>query len=417
MSERRVGRTINKLSAVAVNRAGRPGLYGDGAGLWLQVGPTGGKSWLFRFMLRGRAREMGLGPLHTVSLAQARERARNARALLLDGTDPIEARKQSKAQVRLEEARRISFQDAATEYLKAHRTGWKNAKHAEQWENSLQAYAFPVFGSFSVAAIDTTLVLKCLEPIWRDRTETASRVRGRIESVLDWSAVRGYRHGENPARWRGHLDKLLPARAKVQKVEHHAALPYRDLPAFMAELRSQVGTSARALEFTILTGCRTGEVLNAQWREFDMDRGLWTIPADRMKAGREHRVPLSARAVEILREVEGRDSTYVFESARQDKPLSGMAMLMVLRRMDRADLTVHGFRSTLRDWAAEATSYPNEVAEMALAHTISNKVEAAYRRGDLFEKRVRFMADWAVYCAAPPVPDSPKVIPIRGSSG
>lgn len=408
-----MARGIQKLSALKVDRAKKAGYYSDGGGLYLQVTGSGAKSWLFRFMLSGRAREMGLGPLHTVSLAEARIKAADCRKQLLEGIDPIEARKSARDAARLAATKSITFQKCADAYVEAHRAGWKSAKHAEQWENTLATYAFPVFGSLPVAGVDTALVMKCLEAIWASKAETASRLRGRIESVLDWAAVRGYRHGENPARWKGHLDKLLPARSKIAKVEHHAALPYTEIGAFMKALREQEGYSPRGLEFAILTATRTSETLNATWGEFDRKAGIWTIPAERMKAGKEHRVPLSARALEILKAMrEVKQNDYVFPGARVNRPLSNMALLMVLRRMGRGDLTVHGFRSTFRDWAAEMTAYPSEVAEMALAHTVGDKTEAAYRRGDLFEKRRRIMQDWALYCDQEPVRSS-KVTKIR----
>jgi integrase len=408
-----MARGIQKLSALQVERTKKPGYYADGGGLYLQVTASGSKSWLFRFMLCGRAREMGLGPLHTVSLAEARLKASDCRRQLLEGIDPIEARKAARNAAQLTAAKSITFDKCAEAYIGAHRAGWKNAKHADQWENTIAAYASPVFGSFSVASIDTTLVMKCLEAIWATKAETASRLRGRIENILDWATVRGYRQGENPARWKGHLDKLLPARSKVAKVTHHPALPYSEIGDFIAALRSQEGVSARGLEFAILTATRTSETINATWNEFDLDAGIWTIPPERMKAGKEHRVPLSTRALEIIKALqETKQGDYVFPGARINKPLSNMAFLMTLRRMERSDLTAHGFRSTFRDWAAEMTAYPHEVAEMALAHAVGDKVEAAYRRGDLFEKRRRMMEDWASYCCTPKNV-SETVVPIR----
>ncbi|MFP3185915.1 MAG: site-specific integrase, partial [Paraburkholderia sp.] len=294
----------------------------------------------------------------------------------------------------------ISFQHCAEKYIDAHRTGWKNIKHAEQWTNTLTTYAYPVFDSRSVAAIDTTLVMKVLEPIWTTKTETASRLRGRIESVLDWATVRGYRSGENPARLKGHLDTLLPKRSRVQKVTHHPALPYADLSAFMIKLRAQEGTAARALEVLILTATRTNEVIGATWSEFDLDEGVWTIPAERMKMRKEHRVPLPARAIALVKaQQEVKRGDYIFPGRRDKSPLSNMAMLQLLERMKREDITVHGFRSTFRDWAGETTHYPREVCEAALAHGIKDKAEAAYARGDLFVKRAALMQDWANFCA------------------
>ncbi len=300
----------------------------------------------------------------------------------------------------LERAKSLKFRAAAATYIAAHRAAWKNDKHAGQWTATLQTYAYPLLGDASVHEIDTALIVKVIEPIWATKPETANRVRGRIESILDWATVRGYRQGENPARWRGHLDKLLPSRTKVRKTQHHNALPYAELPAFMAKLREEEGTAARALEFTILTAARTSEAIGAQRSEVNAREKLWTVPADRMKADKEHRVPLSNRALEIFAAAGVDEEGFIFPGGRWHRPLSNMAMLALLKRMGRSDLTVHGFRSTFRDWAAERTNFPNEVVEMALAHAIDSKTEAAYRRGDLFEKRQRLMGEWEAYCAA-----------------
>ena len=302
----------------------------------------------------------------------------------------------------------MTFSKCAEKYIAAHSAAWRNDKHAAQWKNTLKAYADPIIGELAVKDVDTGLVLRVLEPIWTKKPETASRLRGRMERILDWARVMGYRSGENPARWRGHLDKLLPSAMNRRKREHHAALPYDQLGAFVGDLRKQSGSAARALEWLILNASRTGEVIGAKAGEVDLDKGIWTIPAERMKSGREHRIPLSPRAIEIAREQEG---PYLFPGLRNGDPLSNMAMLKLLRRMGRDDITTHGFRSTFRDWAAECTSYPNEVCEMALAHAIGDKVEAAYRRGDLFEKRRQLMLDWGRYCEAQ---DGGKVIPMRG---
>jgi len=376
-------------------------MYPDGAGLYLQISKGGTKSWIYRFTLAGRAREMGLGPFPSVSLAEARKRAQEARQLRLTGVDPIEHRRERLNTLRVERAKMVTFDAAVEAYISAHEKAWRNAKHGAQWRATLKTYASPVLGSLSVREIDTGLIAKVLDPIWATKTETASRVRGRIESILDWAATRGYRTGENPARWKGHLENILPKRSKVQRVEHHAALPYTEIGAFVAALRSQGGVAATALEFLILTASRTSETLGARWREIDLDNAMWTIPADRIKAGREHRVPLSSRAVEILERLKVvRHSAWVFPGGKTGMPLSNMALLAVLKRMKRAGLTVHGFRSSFRDWVAERTNYPGEVAEQALAHAIPDKVEAAYRRGDLFEKRRRLMTDWATFCNA-----------------
>jgi integrase len=397
-------RGIGRLSAVALPKL-KAGLHADGGGLYLQVTGSGARTWIYRFMLDRRAREMGLGPLHIVTLAEARERARECRKLRHEGIDPIEARKAQRAEERLAAATAMTFKECAERYIEAHKAGWRNPKHAAQWPSTLTTYVYPMFGDLPVQAIDVGLVMKALEPIWRTKPETASRVRGRMESVLDWATVRGYRKGDNPARWRGHLDKLLPARAKVRKVEHHAALPYAEMGHFVAGLREQEGVAARALEFLILTATRTGEVIGARWDEFNLADKLWIVPGTRMKAGKEHRVSLSGRALALIEEMEAQrvnDHEFVFPGARPRKPLSNMAMLKVLQRMGRADLTAHGFRSSFRDWAAERTGFPHEVAEMALAHTVSDKVEAAYRRGDLFQKRRQLMEAWARHCARQP---------------
>jgi integrase len=331
----------------------------------------------------------------------------------LDGVDPIEARAAGRTLAKIEAAKTITFKACAAAYIAANRTGWRNAKHAAQWDATLASYVYPVFGALPVGAVDVGLVLKAIEPIWNAKPETASRVRGRVEAILDWAAARGHRTGENPARWRGHLENLLPKPAKVRRVEHHAALGYDDVAAFMTELRGQAGTAARALEFAILTAARTGEVIGARWAEIDLAERLWTIPAERMKGDREHRVPLSDAAIAVIEELRSAElqSEYVFPGGKEGRPLSNMAFLMLLRRMGKGELTGHGFRSTFRDWAAERTNFPGEVAEMALAHAIGDKVEAAYRRGDLVRKRRQLMDAWARFCAAPAV--SGHVVPIK----
>lgn len=389
--------TSKQLTAVQIARLKEPGRYSDGGGLYLQVSKWKTKSWLFRYERDGRERQMGLGPVDIVSLADARERARAARRLLLDGLDPIDARKTERAALKLTAARTISFRECAEAYIAAHRASWKNDKHAAQWPATLMAYAYPVIGHLSAADIDTGLVLRVLEPIWRAKTETASRLRGRIEKILDWARVRGYRAGENPARWTGHLDQLLARKSKIARITHRPALPYAELPKFMAELRARKGASARALEFLILTAARTSEVIGARAPEFDFVQGTWTVPAERMKADREHRVPLVGRAIELVRHLDRvNEETLAFEG-RGARPLSNMAMLELLRDM-RPGFTVHGFRSTFKVWASETTDHENIVTEMALAHSVSDEVEAAYRRGDLFEKRRAVMRDWSKYC-------------------
>jgi integrase len=398
---RKSRQSIGRLSPLFIKRVTKPGVYADGGNLYLQVDRGGSKSWLFRYGAGGR-RYHGLGALHTVSVAQARAKAIVCRQLLLDGRDPIDVARARRAQAQLDAAKAVSFRECAQNYIKAHRAGWRNAKHAAQWEATLTTYAQPIIGELPVQAIDTALVLKVLEPIWTVKPETASRVRGRIEKILDWAKVRGYRDGENAARWRGHMDKLLPAPSKVRRVTHHAALPYTEMSGFIMSLSEQEGIAARALEYLILTAARTGEVIGARWSEIDFAKKIWAVPAERMKGGRIHRVPLSARAMSILGDMkvlasENLDDGFIFPGSKSGMPLSNMALLMVLRRIKRGDLTAHGFRSTFRDWAAERTTFPNEVAEMALAHVVGDKVEAAYRRGDLFEKRRRLMEAWASY--------------------
>src|SRR5215831_1683903 len=383
-----MARTLGRLSAVKVQGTTRAGYYADGGNLYLRIAEGGSKGWIFRYAMRGRTRDMGLGGYAGISLAKARELAGECRSLLAAGVDPIEARNEKRAAATVEAAKSMTFDACATAYIAAHEAAWRNPKHRQQWKNTLSTYVSPVFGRLPVQAIDTGLVMKVVEPMWAKKPETASRVRGRIEAILDWAKVRGYRAGENPARWRGHLDHLLPAKSKVRKVEHHAALPYVQAGAFMAVLRELPGINARALEFLVLTATRTGETLGAIWDEVDIEARLWTIPAERMKAGKEHRVPLSGATLAVLEQMHAiRHSDYVFPGGRDGRPLSEMALLMLLRRMERGEITAHGFRSTFRDWAAERTTFPREVAEAALAHTIPDAVEAAYRRGDLFETR------------------------------
>ena len=390
----------NRLSAVEVRGFSQKGMYHDGGGLYLQVSAGGAKSWIFRFMLDGRAREMGLGPLHAIPLAEARKRAAECRRMRVDGIDPIGVRSAQRVQKRLAAATAMTFKQWADAYIAAHKAGWKNSKHAAQWPSTLATYVYPVFGTLPVQAVDVGLVMKAIEPIWVQKSETASRLRGRIESILDWATTRDYRQGENPARWRGHLENLLPKTSKVRRVQHHSALPYDEIADFLAELRVQEGVAARALEFLTLTAARTGKVIGARWEEVDLEERIWVVPAKRMKADREHRVPLSVAAASILKQMkEIRESEFVFPGGKQGRPLSNMAMLAVLKRMGRGDLTAHGFRSSFRDWAAERTNFPYEVAEMALAHTVADKVEAAYRRGDLFQKRRQVMEAWARFCA------------------
>jgi integrase len=400
-----MARVFGKLTMLAVRQACRPGLHGDGGGLFLQVSRNGVKSWIYRYKVAGKHRLMGLGPARDISLAEAREAARVCRQTRLTGIDPIDQRRAERVQRRVAAARCVSFAECATAYIHAHEAGWRDQKSARQWKSSISAYVDPVFGDAPVQAVDTSLVTKVLEAIWTTKPETARRVRGRIEAVLDWARARGHRQGENPARWRGHLENLLPLRGKVARVRHRPALPYRELARFMADLRREEGVAAAALEFCILTAARTGEVIGARWQEIDLAERQWVVPAARIKSGREHRVPLSDAALAILEKMTSvRHGEFVFPGGRAPgRPMGHMAMLRVLSRMGRGQLSVHGFRSSFRDWCAEQTNFPAEAAEMALAHAVGDKVEAAYRRGDMFEIRRRLMQAWANFAANPEV--------------
>jgi integrase len=400
-----------KLTAVEVSKAKGPTVLHDGGGLYLRVSASGAKSWVFRFQLDGKRRDMGLGPFPDISLADARVRASAHRRQRHQGIDPLEAKVAQRQAQRVSAAKGRTFREMAEEFIGRNEASWRNTKHRQQWRNTLTTYVYPKMGEFPVSAIDVGLVVQVLDPIWAEKPETASRVRGRIEAVLDAATVRGFRQGPNPAQWKGNLAHILPARAKVRRVEHHAALPFDDLPTFLAALRERESMSALALEFAIFTVARTGEVLGARWGEIDLAAKIWTVPAERMKAGREHRVPLSNAALAVLAKVrplalmtegEPLPAAPIFSGPRRALPMSNMVFLMLLRRMGRTDLTAHGFRSTFSDWAAERAAYPREVVEMALAHTIGNKVEAAYRRGDLFEKRRKLMEAWANFCRAHP---------------
>ena len=384
-------REINRLNARAVATITEYGRHADGGNLYLSISPNGGRRWVFLYRWHGKPTEIGFGSARDVKLARARELASEARAELAEGNNPKDARKTSES---------ATFGECADRLIEAMRPSWRSDKHAAQWEMTLRDYAAPL-RRLPVDKIVTDDVLSVLKPLWNDMPETGSRVRGRIERVLDAAKAQGLRSGENPARWRGHLAQLLPKRQMLTR-GHHAAMSYADAPAFMADLQAREATAARALEFTILSGARSGEVLGARWDEFDLDRAVWTVPAMRMKAGREHRVPLSERALTIVKTIyEDRNGDFVFEGQKPGKPLSGMALEMLLRRMKIENATVHGFRSTFRDWAAECTHFANEVCEAALAHMIENKSEAAYRRGDLFDKRRKLMDAWAIYCATP----------------
>lgn len=401
-----------ELSALEVGRLNAPGYHfvGGVAGLILQVVETGARSWILRATVGGKRRDIGLGGFPDVTLAGAKEAARAIRIKIKDGIDPVQEGRVKRSTLAAARAAAMSFSDAAAKYISAHESGWKNAKHGTQWRSTLETYADPVIGKIVVADIETSHIMRVLEPIWTTKTETASRLRGRIESVLDWATVRGYRKGDNPARWRGHLDNLLPARFKVQKVEHHAALDHREIGAFVINLRKHVGMGALALEFAILTAARSGEVRGATWAEIDTDAAVWTIPASRMKAEKEHRIPLSDAVLALLAALPRMAGTDLIFPNTKGAPLSDMALTAVLRRMN-AGVTAHGFRSTFRDWAGETTAYPREVIEHALAHQLKDKAEAAYARGSQFDKRRRLMADWAKHCAT--VETASSVTPIR----
>ncbi len=396
---------IERLSALKVEKVKAPGMYLDGAGLYLQVSGNGtdrvNKSWLFQYKFNGRQRQMGLGSYTVLCLAEARAKAAEARKLRLSGIDPLEARNADKAAEQLERAKETTFEECAEAYIKAHRPGWKNEKHAAQWQSSLKTYAYPLIGKLPVQEIDTDKVLSALQPIWTKVTETATRIRSRIELILDWAKVKGLRTGDNPARWKGHLDKLLPRRSKVQKVKHHPALPYNDMAAFMVKLRKEEGVAARALEFVIMTCTRTTEARKAEWPEIGDKDTIWTVPEGRMKGEREHRIPLSSPATSVLRlrrKEQRKGEKLIFPSTKPGKSLSENAMLALLGRMGYGHITVHGFRSTFRDWAADCTEYADAVAEVALSHVNDDETEAAYKRSDLFEKRRALMGDWAKFC-------------------
>lgn len=418
-----MAKTTGRLTAVAVSKLTKQGLHHDGAGLYLKVTASGSKSWVFRYMLNGQARAMGLGelgvgPNFTVSLADARIVAAEQRKILLRGDDPIESRNAEREAKRVAAAVAVAkaktFSECAEAYIEAHRAGWRNAKHADQWSATLKAYAEPTIGNLPVSAVDTPLVLEILKPIWNTKPETASRVRGRIEAVLDYAKVAGYRQTvENPARWKGHLDQSLPARKKVRKVQHHPALPYQRVGEFMAALGGREGMAPLAFQFLILTAGRSGEVLGARWSEIDEAEKVWIIPPERMKGDREHRVPLTAAALAVLERAKklGTPSDYIFPGARANRPLSNMALEMLIRRMNGnsgpptwrdhkgEEIVPHGCRSAFRDFCGEQTAFPAEVAEAALAHAIADRTAAAYARSDLFERRRKLMDAWGKFCA------------------
>lgn len=395
-----MARAINKLSNLRIKAIKNAGRYSDGDGLYYYVSKTGNRSWVFRYRDRvtGKLRDHGLGAARDVTLEQAREAARTARGELRSGVDPIDTRKAQRLEATRRRLQAVTFGQCTERYIDSHRAAWRNAKHAAQWRSTLDTYAAALLPR-PVAEIDDSAVLGALEPIWASKTETATRLRQRIEAVLDWAAVRQYRRGDNPARWRGHLDHLLPTPSKLKPHQPRAALPYTEAPAFFKQLRGEAGLAPIALQLQILTATRPGEVVGARWEEFDMENLTWTIPGERMKAGKAHRVPLSAQAVQLL-EAAPRASELVFPGRRANG-MTTAALLKVLKAL-RPGLTVHGFRSTFRDWAADMTSFPREVAEQALAHSLQDKTEAAYRRTDLFNKRAQLMADWARFCTSPP---------------
>lgn len=383
-----MARAIHKLTDRSCKTLRDPGMYSDGGGLYLSIKPSGSRSWSYVWKTQGKRHEMGLGGYPAVSLAKARMLAGRNRALIAEGDNPIESRRKETVP---------TFGECADRFVSSMESQWRNEKHRAQWRMTLTAYAEPI-RSKSVSEINTDDVLNVLNPIWQKRPETASRLRGRIERVLDFAKVRGWRSGENPALWRGHLKSILPARTRLSR-GHHAAMPYRDVPDFVERLHGLASISARALEFLILTAARSGEVREATWDEFDLDAGIWTVPAVRMKAGKEHRVPLSDRALQIVRELQDlRVSDFVFPGQRQGRPMSNMAYTMLVRRMKPGNYTVHGFRSTFRDWAGDETHFSRDVAESALAHQIGNEVERAYRRADALVKRRELMAAWASHC-------------------
>jgi len=393
-------RKAEELSPLEVKRLKGPGRHAVGgvAGLYLYLNEGAGSSWVLRVTAAGKRQYMGLGPYPEVGLGEARDKAREAKALFAQGINPKDQRRELASALKAKQALLKTFEEAVLAYIETHGDGWKNPKHRAQWISTLKTYAFPKIGSLLVKDVGQEAVLSVLEPIWKEKTETASRLRGRIEAVLDWSKVRGYRSGENPAAWKGHLDQLLVAPGKIAKVEHHRSLEYAKLPDFMSRLRLQPGVSAHALEFLILCAARSGEVRGATWSEVDFQEGVWTIPAERMKVGKEHRVPLSKAAMALLKaQPRIADSEHIFPG-RKGGALSDMSLSKVMRDM-KVDAVPHGFRSTFRDWLGDETAYPRELAEQALAHTLPNKVEAAYRRKDALEKRRKMMEDWADFCA------------------
>ena len=388
-----------ELSALDIKRITKPGRHAVGSisGLLIVVKNTGAKSWILRTIIGNKRRSIGLGAYPEISLSRARERAREAKELIEQGVDPVERKKSIRAALRSSQNGRMTFSEAARRCHEKKVTEFRNPKHIKQWIKSVERFAFPIIGRMAVEDIELPQILKILEPIWIDKTETATRLRQRVEQIINWATISGYRKGDNPARWKGHLDAILPLPNKIKRVKHMKALPYKDIGAFMTELRQREGMGARALEFIILTACRSGECRLATWDEINLQDKVWTIPGERMKAGKEHKIPLVDDAVKLLRRLPRfQGSDYIFTAPRGG-PLSDMSISAVCKRM-KVEAVPHGFRSTFRDWAAENTNFPREVAEMSLAHTIENAVEAAYRRGDLFRKRRKLVESWAAYC-------------------
>lgn len=417
-----MAKTAKALAAIEVGRLDAPGYHSVGTvpGLNLQVTPGGAKSWVLRVKVGTKRREIGLGPYPAVKLAQAHEKARATREQIAQGVDPVEHRKSLLSELIARQAQELTFQDAAAAYIKAHRDGWKNAKHAAQWEATLATYVFPLVGKMNVRDVGVAHVLKILEPIWTTKHETASRVRSRLALVLDWAKTRGHRAGDNPAEWGGNLSHLLAKPSKVAKVQNHPAVPVGQVGAFWLDLKGHKGMGALSLQFVLLTAARSGEVRGAVWSEIDLNTGVWTIPAARMKADKEHRVPLSTEALALLQGLPRMAGTdLVFPSVRGGS-LSDMTLSAVMKRMDFKDAggrvcVPHGLRSSFRDWAGERTSYPADVVEQALAHTRSNATEAAYFRSDLFDKRRRLMTEWAEFVGRVEV-TAPNVVPMRGAA-
>jgi integrase len=398
LTDLKIRAKIREVEDLQFSPKAKNALVGDGEGLYLGISKSGTASWLFRYMDHGKAKTVGLGGYPTTSLQKAREKAQTMRDARTGGIDPMQAKHEVIREQKLQQAKSKTFEACALEFIKFSRPSWKNEKHAQQWTNTLTQYAYPVIGKKPISDVQAEDITRILAPIWQTKTETATRLRGRIESILDWSTVNGWRKGDNPARFKGHMEYLLP-KVRSGAQSHHASLPYEQMPAFMKGLQQQSGMARYALEFLILCASRTGEIVGAKWEEFDLAKGLWTIPASRMKADVEHRVPLGQRALQILTIIKpfsGKD--FVFITGKKDTAMSTMAMAMLLRRMEKTDITVHGMRSTFRNWAGECTAYPFQVCEQALAHRLPDAVAAAYLRSDFFVNRVNLMRDWATYC-------------------